>query len=206
MMPAHSLGALGHPKIARTACAWTAALFHLRRTHVHSRSSALRTELRTLPPAARIHRRSLATFALHWCRQLISTARITLRACLLTRRTILPGRAVFVSLIGSTIGAVHLPVIAAKAAFARFAIAVLRTGFVVAWSFGTFGVGTTGDILPLRRLGSVFLGAERPRGKRECGCGDEYRVLFHVVVLVHRENAATRRFCAGRFVNEFGRS
>ena len=206
MMPAHSVGALRHLKIVGTS-----ALFHLRRTHVHSRPSALRTESRPLLATALPRPRSLATFIVHLRWRETFTLRIAIRACLLKRRTILPVGAVFASLVRLAIGAVHLPAIAVKAALAKSAIAVLRTGFAVAWSFGAIGVRRTGSGLPLRWvwlrwLRNVFLGAERPRGKREHDCGDEYRSLFHAGIWFHRDNAAGRGFCAGRFVNAPGRS
>ena len=98
----------------------------------------------------------------------------------------------------------HGPAFTAEAAFARPAFVHLRTGFLIARLVRATGFWTARHVLMrrwilLRRLRGIFLSAERPRGKRERGCGDEYRFLFHIVWMwVHRTNAATLRFCLGR--------
>lgn len=123
MMPAHSIRPRTLLKIARTA-----ALLHLWRAHVHSRSSALLAESWTLLTATRTRLRSTATSVLHCRWRRTFAARITIRARLLRWWTVLAARAGLALLIR----AAHLSAIAAKAVFARSVIAVLWAGFVVA--------------------------------------------------------------------------
>ena len=179
LLPAHPVGTLSHPRIAGAAEIGPVPLLHPRRKRVHS--PALPAKLRTLPVATAIRLRAIGTVAAIRLRRRSRrafAARIAVGPCLLRLRAIGASRAVFASLIVRAIGLLALipAAIAAELPVARTRVPLLR-------SIGPADIGAARAVFApgrvFRTFGCVVLRAERPRGKRERGCGQEDRSWFH---------------------------
>ena len=155
---------------------------------MHSRPSALLAKTRTLFATPTIRLRAVWTIAAIGLRcrsDRTFTAHLAIGPRLLRRWAIGACGAVCASLLGRAIGALrlrttaigtpHSLAAAPELPGAWTAFAVLWSGIRVVRAFGLVGIGTARAFLTLRRawraLGRIVLGAERPRGKREGGCG-----------------------------------